>query len=275
MAVALATIAIAATYLVSNTSAPPSPAASAPSSPTASYQLPVLGGALAPESGPDGMAWQWIGRSATVRVGGFKRTWLAFRALSAGVPRTLSFRGQAGEQEHVRLQTRQGVYLVGPLAEGLVLLRASPQTRGSRRGMPSLAVFLSTVRGAPNPVAAVPGSGFWSTESAAGVVFNWMRGTGLVDVYAPGAPSGGVWLTFIGRSLGQDRSVTAQSGRSAHRTTVTTTARAVRLGPFPLAHGRARIVLKTSPGPRRYGLDPRSLSIQVANLGGFTSPAKA
>lgn len=56
---------------------------------------------------------------------------------------------------------------------------------------------------------------------------------------------------------------------------VTTTALPVTLGPFQLDHGRTQISMVASPGPRRYGTDPRLLSVQVALLGGYTSPAEA
>jgi hypothetical protein len=138
---------------------------------------------------------------------------------------------------------------------------------------PALAVFLSTVRVMPNPVAVLPATGFWDTESAGGVVFNWLRNTGVLDIYAPASPAGALMLTFIGRSLGRQRSLTAQSGNTIRHAIVTTSPEQVTIGPFPLVRGHATVLLSAVPGPRRYGSDPRSLSVQVAALGGYTTTA--
>lgn len=275
-AIALAILAIGAAYLISHTGATHSSGVAAQASASApSYPTPPLAGALSPETGPDGMAWQWIGRAASIELAGAKRGWLAFRALSPRVPRTLSFSGPAGEHLDVSVQTAPDVYLVGPLSGGRILVQASPVAPARPGRPPSLAVFLSTLRAMPTALATVPGAGFWSTESSGGVIFNWMRGSATIDAYSPGTPSGRVWLTFFARSLGQQRTVLARSGATSDRVAVTTTAQSVKVGPFALVHGRARIVLRPSPGPEHYGIDPRALSIQVAELGGYTSSLEA
>jgi hypothetical protein len=108
-------------------------------------------------------------------------------------------------------------------------------------------------------------------ESVQGVVFNWLRDAGVVDVYAPHLRAARIWLTFVGRSLGEDRTLTASSGQTSSRLVVGTSAHLVRIGPFPLKVGRARVFLRPSPGARSYAGDPRPLSIQVALLAAHTS----
>jgi hypothetical protein len=132
-------------------------------------------------------------------------------------------------------------------------------------------VFLSTLHTYPKPLAALPGLGFWGVESVQGVLFNWLRDAGVVDVYAPGAHAARIWLTFVGRSLGGDRTLSASSGQATSRVVVGTSAHLVRIGPFPLVGGRARVLVRSSPPARRYGTDPRPLSIQVALLAAHTS----
>jgi hypothetical protein len=278
-ATVIAVVAVVAAYLISHTNAPRSPShlsaatshTSSTPSPAPAYPTPALGGALSPETGPDGMPWQWIGGTASVELAGARRSWVAFRALSPRVTRTLDFTGPAGEHVAARIGSTAGVHMVGPLGTGRVVLRASPMTASVKGKPPSLSVFLSALRVMPNPVAVLPGDGFWSTESAGGVVFNWLRGTGSIDVYAPGAPSGRVWVTFIARSLGAQRTITVARALTTKRVTVTTTAQPVTVGPFRLVHGRARVQLDPAPGPRRYESDPRPLSVQVASLGGYTT----
>src|SRR5207244_1435242 len=105
------------------------------------------------------------------------------------------------------------VFVVGPLSEGRVLIHATPSGKASPGRPPALSVLLSTMRVLPNPVAVLPGSGFWSTENAGGVVFNWLRDSGIIDIFAPGTYTGRGWLTFVARSLGQQRTLTAQDGQ--------------------------------------------------------------
>jgi hypothetical protein len=273
----LAAVAVAAAYLISHTGAPQSPAGSTlvDSGSGPAYPTPVLAGALSPEMGPDGSSWQWIGKTASFELTGFRRSWVAFRALSSRSPRTLAFNGPAGERVSARIQTAPALYLVGPLSEGRVVVSASPAIPAKPGRAPTLAVFLSTLRAMPNPVAAMPQSEFWATESAGGVVFNWMRRVGTIQVYAPQVRAGSVRLTFVARSLGEPRVLTVQSGADSHRVDVTTTAQSFTVGPFALVEGRATVSLRPSPGPKHYGADPRLLSVQLAALGGSASSAEA
>jgi hypothetical protein len=270
-AVVVAIVAVAAAYLISHTDSPRGARSAAIDSASGpAYPTPVLAGALSPETGPDGTPWQWIGESASFELANLKKGWIAFRALSSHGPRRLDFDGPAGERLSARIQTAPRLYLVGPLSGGRVLLHAS--SAGAKpRHLPQLAVFLSTLRAMPNPVAAMPESDFWATENAGGVVFNWMAGRGTIEVYAPRIRTGHVRLTFVARSLEQGRTLTVQSGADSDRVDVTTTAQAFTVGPFELVGGRARVLMRPSPGPKHYGTDPRLLSVQVASLGGSAS----
>jgi hypothetical protein len=274
-AVAVAIVAIGGAYLTSHKGkrrVPRSSATVASLSPT--YPTPALAGALHSELGPDGMTWQWIGRVASFELTGVKQSWVVFRALSRP-QRKLVFSESAGEHVSVNIQASPEVYLVGPLSPGRVALNAARTSAARREKGSARSVFMSTLRAASNPVAVLPGTGFWSTESSGGVVFNWMRSSGAIDVYAPGSPGGQVWLTFLARSLGEPRALTIRGGAGSHHVAVTTTAEPVTVGPFTLANGRARVTLTASPGPAQYGADPRALSVQVASLGGYTVAAKA
>jgi len=276
-AVLLAAIAVAAAYLISHTDAPAGStrATSIDSASGPAYPTPVIAGALSPETGPDGTPWQWIGETASFELANFKHSWIAFRALSSRTPRVLDFHGPAGERVSAHIQIAPRLYLVGPLSQGRVSLSASPAVGAKPGRAPTLTVLLSTLRAMPNSVAAMPESEFWATESAGGVVFNWMRRRGTIEVYAPHVSAGRVRLMFVARSLGEPRVLTAQSGADSHRLDVTTTAQSFTVGPFELVDGRATVSLSPSPGPKHYGTDPRLLSIQLAALGGSASSAEA
>jgi hypothetical protein len=273
LAVLLAAVAIAAAYLISHTSAPRGPRTpGGVSSLAPSYPAPTLADGLGSEAGPDGTVWKWTGADASFQLTSEKQNWVAFRALGRDVRRTVEFTGPAAERVSVTVGTAPQVYLVGPLSAGRVAITVS---RSRKEGPNERLLFVSSLRATPNPVAVVPGTGFWTSESSGGVVFNWLRGTGALDVYAPRATTGRLWLTFVARSLGEDRSLTIQSGSSTQQIAVGTTAQGVTAGPFKLTGGRAHVILNPAPGPARYGSDPRSLSVQVAGLGGYTAPGEA
>jgi hypothetical protein len=276
-ALALAVIAIIAAYVVSQATAPgrPRPVATAAALREASRALAV-DGAFPAERGPDGAAWQWIGDRASIRLRHIGKPWITFRALSLRLGRTLTFSGPAGKRVAVHIGTQPEVYLVGPLSEGRFLVSPTPpSSTASARDRRRLSVFLSTPQVVASPVIASPGAGFWSSESSGGALFNWLRSTGVIAVDAPLARVRSVWLTFVTRSLGQQRTLTARSGGTTDEVVVATSGRPVKLGPFQLLHGRANILVSVSPGPRRYGVDPRLLSIQVASLAAHTSAAES
>jgi hypothetical protein len=237
--------------------------------------VPAVDGVFPRELGPDGLGWQWIGHAASIRLAGASPVWVAFRALSLRLSRMLTFRDSAGQQRTVHIGTRPKVYLVGPLTNGIVRLTPTPGGLvASRRDRRPLSIFLSMLRALPRPLAAIPGQGFWPTETEGRVVFNWLSSAGAIDVYAPRTPSGSIWLTFMARSSGRSRLLVVQSGRAIIKVAVSTRRRFVRVGPFQLVRGRAKLLLSASPGPSRYSHDPRLLTVQIAQLGAHTSPSQ-
>ena len=271
-ALALAILAGVSAYLISHTSTPPAARVTASSLASApAYPTPALVGALPPETGPDGTAWQWVTKEASVALPAFRQNWLAFEALGSGARRTITFTGPAGEHHYAEISAHRDVYVVGPMASGTTTLRVTPALAPTPGQPPPVSALLSAIRDMPNPVAAIPGSGFWSTASEGGVVFNWMRNRGTLEIYTPVRSATSVSLSFLARSLVQNRTLTAQSAQTIQRRSVTTTADEFTLGPFRLVDGRARVLLQASPGARRYGIDPRALSVQLADLGATVS----
>jgi hypothetical protein len=274
-ALTLAFGAIAGAYLTSRRSTPSQPRSSAiAAGPAQANTAPALQGAFPPEPGPEGTEGQWIGDAASISVVGLKRSWVAFRALSLRGARTLTLTTPQGAHAVTRVGSLPELYVVGPFPEGILALRPSPgSTVASRRDRRRLSVFVSTLRAFPSPVAALPGAGFWPAEQVPGLVFNWLREVGVIDIYSPTSQAGPIWLTFVGRSLGEPRALIVASGATTSQVVVPTSAQFLRLGPFKLAGGRVRVLLRASPGPRRYGIDPRLLSVQVAELAAHTSAA--
>jgi hypothetical protein len=278
-AVLLAIVAVVSAYIVSERSAAKPGATSQASQPSRAQAYPglILEGAFHPEAGPGSMAWQRLGDSASIKLAGAQPSWLAFRALSRRSERTLTFIGADGERLAVRIATRPRVYLVGPLSSTRVALRSKPvHAVASPKDRRRSSILLATLHTFTTPVVALPGEGFWGAEtSVGGVTFNWLARDGMVDVYAPHAAARSVWLTFTATSIGEPRSLIAGSGSARDRALVPVSSRLVKLGPFPLIKQRARIRLRTSPGPNRYGADPRLLSVQVAGLAAQISAAEA
>jgi hypothetical protein len=275
-AVMLALAAIAAVYVISFRSSPHHEQERRHSLVEQAYPGISLTGAFPQEPGPDGQEWQWLGDTASMQVATLPPAWVAFRALSAHIARRLTLRSATGEETGVQIGTRPQIYMVGPLASGAFVLRSTPPaTVASRRDHRRVSVFVSVLRTSPKPFAALPGQGFWPTEGLGRAGFNWLRNNGVIDVYAPSEPTGRVWLTFVAASLEQRRRLTAQSGHDKHQALVRVTEGLVKLGPFRLRGGRARIILRASPGPSRYGSDPRQLSVRVAQLTAGTSASKA
>ena len=286
-AVLLAIVAIVAAYLTSHPS--PSSPTVLPAAATPAYPKLALDGAFPleypklaldsahrPKLSPDGPGWQWIGDVASMKLTGVTRAWVAFRALSLRSGRTLTFRGPAGELAAAHIGTEPHIYIVGPLSSGIFVLRPTPAGRvASRRDSRHLSVFLSELRVVPQPFAALVGEGFWPTESIKGMGFNWLGGTGVIDVYAPRTRVSSIWLTLMATSIGQQRMLIAHTGQSTHEVVVPISSRFIRLGPFRLVRGQARVLLRTSPGPSHYGADPRLVSVHISQLAANASPAGA
>lgn len=276
LAVVLAVIAIVAAYVISLRSSPGEQGSpTTPALQRTAYPAPTLSGVFPPEPGPDGQEWQWLGSKATLTLNDRQPGWLAFRALSLSRPRILSVRSPSGQRFAARIGTRAQIVVIGPLASGAMILRPHPSGMiASPRDHRRLSIFLSMLRVFAGPVVALPGEGFWPTEGGSGLPFNWMGGHGVIDVYDARARVSSVWLTFDAASIGEVRTLVAQSGRSRERILVPIVSRLVELGPFRLSKGRARILLRTSPGAARYGGDLRLLSVRVAELAVRSSPSE-
>jgi hypothetical protein len=266
-ALSLAILAIAAALLISHRSAPPAAATAVAASQPPGTGTVELHGAFPVEPGPDGSGGQWLGDAASVTVAADWPSWIAFRAVSLRVARTLTITGATGEHFEARIATTPAPYILGPVPSGTYVLRPARGTaRASTRDPRQVSVFIGPLRAVPQPVAALPAGGFWPTERAEGLTFNWLRDGGIVDVFAPYARARSIWLTFRARSREVERTITAESGVAKQTVAVGISGQLVRLGPFPVLHDEARILLRVAPGPRRYGTDPRALSVQVASL---------
>jgi hypothetical protein len=278
-AVSLSIVAIVGVYVISLRSPPtgtgPRPATALRQSPYPLRDLAhtvALKGAFPPERGPDGASWQWIGDTAAISLADFKQSWLAFRAQSLGRTRTLSLDGLSGQRLAAHVGTRPEVYSIGPLSEGaFILVPTPPSSVASARDPRRVSVFLSMLRTQPSSTVAVPGAGFWATESNDGAASNWLRENGVIDVYSAAVDTASIWLTFEATSVGQPRTLLVRDGRSIERVVVPITTQRIRLGPFPVTNRRAHILVQTTPGPDRYGGDPRLLSVRVSQLTAHTS----
>jgi hypothetical protein len=273
-ALVLAAVSIAAAYAISQASSPGG--AKLGTSATFLGEGPAVrvDNAFPVERGPHGTQGQWIGDAASIAPSGVGRFWMTFRAESLRVARTLTFVGSASRSVAVHVAPQPAAYVVGPLTKGRYLLQPTPSSDVAPRPDPRrLAIFMSTPRIVRHPVLVTPQAGFWASESAGELLFNWLKQAGTITALAPEGETGSLWLTLITRSLGQPRTLTATSGGESHRIVVPTEGRTVELGPFRLVHGRANIVVSVSPGPRHYGTDPRLLSVQVTDLAAHTSAA--
>jgi len=221
-----------------------------------------------PELGPFGQTWQWMGSSGGVLTRGSGTYHLAFRALSLQGERRLTV-GGAGT---VTVDVLPRTYIVGPLRLGPMGLRLQAQPgarRVSRRDTRRVSVFLSGARLAPEPVAALPGKGFYPDERLAdGTPFQWLRDRGVVDLVSRDRLRRRAWVRL--RLVSPvDRQITASvvGARSAGplrlpRNTRTTLA----VGPVPLREGRGRFRLRLAPGPRSVKGDRRPLGAQVLSV---------
>jgi hypothetical protein len=225
-----------------------------------------------PELGPDGQTWQWIGTTGGLTVKATGRAWLTLRARSLRRPRTLFFQTQSGQQIPLELGTRAAAHVVGPFdfhntAEIGIEPKPGP-ARASRDDPRYLSAFVSNLRLAPEPAAAQPTVGFYLTEYGPAMApFNWLRDRGKIEV-AAGPAESRVWLRFEASSIDSDRDVQFSAGRARHRVTVPGGRRrtAIAVGPFRLVNGHATVSVDSLTPPRRYGEDPRPLSVRVAAM---------
>jgi hypothetical protein len=228
-----------------------------------------------PESGPDGHTWYWIGESGGATLIGRGRYWLTFRGRSLRVKRKLSFATRDGQEDAVDVTPREGVHVVGPFAiRGKSSIGIHP-VPGPRRAASDdarrVSVFISNLRLASTPIAALPGVGFYRTEYGGGP-FNWLARRGRVDVAAADPSVRRVWLRFWASSIDVARRLTISGGNVVASLTIPARKRLVSIGPFSLNGGRLKLIFESSD-PRRYGTDKRPLSVKVQALSASTAGA--
>ena len=145
---------------------------------------------LPPEPGPDGLPWTWIGDFAAMSATASGRYWLGVKAASLQRPRVLDFEDASGDKPiSAEIGVAPQLYVLGPLdISGRLQLGLRPRPGASTAGLGDdrkLAIFLSQPRLFRHPIIALPGGGFWATETTSrGLPFNWLRGTGQIDLRA-------------------------------------------------------------------------------------------
>lgn len=237
-----------------------------------------LSGTFPGEQGPDALTWMWMGDFAVVDVTGHGRFWLGFRALSIKRPRALVLSRSGRKTLQVMVGTAPRTHLVGPIEvsghEAIGLRPRPPASTASGRDRRELSVFLSSLRLSPRPVAALPGSGFWSGETGTrGALFNWLRDDdGTIELRAAHASSDRAWISFSAVSIARGRTLTIRGRGTVEEIQVRTTPRRFTVGPYRLLRSAARLRVSVSPGAGSYGADPRELSVRISSLEAFLSP---
>jgi hypothetical protein len=133
---------------------------------------------------------------------------------------------------------------------------------------------VSNPRLSPSPIAVLPTRGFYRSEfDARKRPFNWLRDEGILEVFTPKLDITRVWLRFEARSVDADRPVIISGGEVTKRVVAPGGDRSGELsaGPFALRDGRLRITVRSEIPPRRFGADPRPLSVRFARL--WASPS--
>lgn len=234
----------------------------------------ALSGFFDEERGPDGLGWRWMSRSARVRIEGKGNTWLGFRALSFTEARTLTVgsRTSAPSVDAHIAPTPQFI-IIGPLTvRGVSTLRLtpSPGARPSPQDARALSIFMSTLRASQRPIIALPGKGFFPTETnGAGEAFNWLRDRGRIDVKTTSPSTKWCLLSFSLTSADARRRVlTLRNGATTKRVAVppSGTEQRVTVGPFPMNAGFGRIRLSVDLAARRYPPDTRRISVRIGQL---------
>jgi hypothetical protein len=214
--------------------------------------------------------------AAALEVNARGRFWVGFRASSHRQDRRLQLSGPGAETYLDVRAERPSVYVAGPFATGnasryRLQVRAVPAARrASRRDVRRLSVFLSTPRVSRSPFAALPGRGFYPSETEVdGSPFNWLRQDGRIDVASASPRSTVAWIRFRARSIDRARQVDVRGAARTWRFTAppfTSPPREIVIGPIELRDGRASVVLRSTTPPRRYGADTRALSVSVSRL---------
>ena len=113
----------------------------------------------------DTLRWESLDAAAPLRLSGEGEYWLTFRAFSPGTPARLRVRTDQADLFAVRVSRAPRGYVAGPVdLDGLRRYWLEPVPSGAAdRGSTRVEVFLSELRLARRPVAALPLRGFWDT----------------------------------------------------------------------------------------------------------------
>ena len=167
-------------------------------------------------------------------------------------------------------------YVAGPVhLDGLGLYWMEPvRSSAADRGAARAEVFLSELRLARRPVAALPLRGFWDTEvlDSGSTYANWLNARAAVEVVSADPALPRAWVAFDVTSVDRERTLTVSAGGRSRRISVPErgSSRRVVLGPLGLRRGRALLEL-ASPDPARYASDQRRRSVYVSDLQAFTA----
>jgi hypothetical protein len=139
--------------------------------------------------------------------------------------------------------------------------------RVSQRHRRKVTVFMSMVRLARAPIVALPGEGFHITElDADGTEFNWLGAHGRIDIRSVSRRTQEVWLRVELGSVDSPREVELSSGGRTHTAIASRDVRAFRVGPFRVSSGQGTVFVSSTDPPRRYGSDPRRLSVRFGAI---------
>ena len=230
-----------------------------------------------PEAGPDGQEWRWVGESAGVTLRGRGSFWLAFRARSLRRKRTVYFGARNGMRLGVDVSPRPAVHIVGPFKVRRMLdLGLQPEpgpARASSVDPRYVSIFVSNMRVLTQPIAALPTVGFYRTEfDSAQRPFNWLNARGTLDVASTDPRASRFWLRFHAQSIDAARELEFRVGAVKRSTTISAAnGSTVAAGPFPMSEGAAHVRVRALQPARRYGSDPRLLSVRFSDLAALTT----
>ncbi len=245
-----------------------------------------LDGEVAREVGPGGVTGVWIAASASLTLSQPGSRWVAFRARGRETDRLAVTEGDRVLSD-VSVTSAPRGFIAGPTsgaADSELTLETGADAGRSVFGTPRRrTVLVSSVRVSDRPIAALPGRGFWPEEAEAGVSSNWLGSRAEVEIVASSPSATRAWLSFRAESAGSQRTVTVLGASEAQpvrrfevaRSGAASTPSRTVLGPFALTGGRARVALFASPAAKRYGRDPRSISVRLGDLQAYVEkPAR-
>jgi hypothetical protein len=272
-AVVLAVLAILAAYTA--TRVPQSRLGGTGPAPSVAFATFDTGWPLEP--GPLGQPWRWMNATAGVSTPAHGRYYLAFRASSVRGRFKLSVVGGGS----VRVGPFPTPYIVwaGGVSTGkrLQLRVSSRPQRVSARDRRLVTIRLSAATLFREPVAALPGAGFYSPEGAAdGTSFSWLGTTGSLDVVAAEPSQSTAWITLDVSSPQQRRLTGSIVNAQALRPILLPAGRPVRavVGPIPLPGGRGRVRFAVTPPGHRLADDSRRLGAKITLVATSLSPPR-